>query len=148
MLQDCLYAGLCNTFCVWWISACAEWQVSQTVTGLGFSSRGDRLACGLWHATHSPCAPGCGTLAPSIFFACSSWHIAQNARESLWVRTTLPSFAGWWQVSQLLSANGGCTCFCISLGNAESCGLWQLVHATFSKGCPWCAFPNCWSGHS
>ncbi len=42
---------------------------------------------------------------------------------SVLVRTTLPSFAGEWQTSHDLSANGGCVKVCISFGCADWCGL-------------------------
>src|SRR5271157_4828669 len=96
-------------------------------TGSVFGSPGCALACGLWQSRHSPdCAPRCGTLAVSIFFACSSWQVTQSALVSVCVSTTLPSFAVAWQMSQVLSANGGCRNFAISLGPADWCGSWQL----------------------
>src|ERR1035438_4395412 len=104
------------------------------LTGSVLGKPGSLAACGLWQSVQSPMAPGCGTLAESISLALSSWQVTQIDLASAWVSTTLPSFAGAWQVSQLLASKGGCRNFTISLGDADWCGSWHSRQLAAAKG--------------
>jgi hypothetical protein len=66
--------------------------------------------------------------------ALSSWQVTQSSFTLAWVRTTLPSFAGAWHISQLLSAKGGCMKRAISLGAAEVCGSWHSTQLADPNG--------------
>src|ERR1700686_5024279 len=95
------------------------WQPRQIVTASLLGNPGWLLACGLWQSVQSPAAPGCCTLALSISLALSSWQVTHSALASVCVSTTFPSFAGAWQTSHCLSANGGWVNFATSLGAAD-----------------------------
>src|SRR5208283_2402559 len=116
-------------------SAISEWQPRQMFTLSVFGNPGCALAWGLWQSVQSPAAPGCCTFAFSICSALSEWQVRQRSLTLAWVRTTLPFFAAAWQVSQLLSANGGWVNLAISLGAADWCGSWH---------CRQFAVPNGW----
>src|SRR6476620_318595 len=103
------------------------WHPRQMLTESVFGKPGCLLACGLWQSVQSPIAPGCGTFAPSICLALSSWQVRQTALASVWVSTTFPSFAGAWQVSQVLASKGTCWNLVISLGDADWCGSWHSM---------------------
>src|SRR5271165_5191712 len=115
------------------------WQFRQTATALGLGNPGDLPACGLWQSVQSPCAPGCCTFAFSICSAFSEWQVTHSALALAWVRTTLPSLAGWWQLSHDFDSNGLCRKACISFGDLDWCGSWQVRQSAFSKGWFRCA---------
>src|ERR1700690_2023545 len=72
--------------------------------------------------------------------ALSEWQVTQMSLTFFWVRTTLPSFAGAWHVSQLFSANGGCVNLAISFGADDWCGSLHCRHFAPANGWFWCAF--------
>src|SRR5215472_1415913 len=103
-------------------------------TAFVFGNPGWRLACGLWQSVQSPAAPGCCTFALSIFSALSLWQVTHSDFTSFAVSTTLPSFAGAWQVSHAPPANGGCRNCRISFGSADWCGSWHVVQSAVPNG--------------
>ena len=58
---------------------------------------------------------------------------AQRLRSAC-VSTTLPSFAGWWQVSHPLPWNGACWNFAISFGASDWCGSWHCTQLAVANG--------------
>src|SRR5260221_414043 len=112
----------------------SAWQPRQISTGFVFGSAMYLLAWGLWQSVQSPSAPGCCTLALSICLAFSSWHVTQSDFASGCVSTTFPSFAGAWQTSHCLSANGGCVYWASSLGAFDWCGSWHCTQFAVPKG--------------
>src|SRR5579862_30660 len=116
------------------------WQVRQMFTESVLGSPGSLLACGLWQSVQSPAAPGWGTFADSISFALSSWQVTQRLFASGWVSTTLPSFAGAWQVSHAPGWNAAWVNFAISFGASDWCGSWHSRQLAEAKGWLLCAF--------